>query len=158
MTAHEWKHYNGSGTGIRSLLDCYIYYKTKGDSLDWNYIKEQCEQLEIADFEQQRRQLGIKTFSTDTLPNLTDADTEMLMYYLSSGTYGTLETGIRKKLKEQSKASFILQNLFPDVQYMRQSVRFVNKCTLLYPIGIVYRWGRILVKQRKHLSTVIKIM
>ena len=21
MTAHEWKHYNGGGTGIRSLLD-----------------------------------------------------------------------------------------------------------------------------------------
>jgi len=102
MTAHEWKHYNGRGAGIRSLLDCYVYCKVKGDSLDWNYIKEQCEQLEIADFEQQRRQLAIKVFSSDMLPNLTDADTEMLMYYLSSGTYGTLETGIRKKLISDS--------------------------------------------------------
>ena len=158
MTAHEWKHYNGSGTGIRSLLDCYIYYKTKGDSLDWNYIKEQCEQLEIADFEQQRRQLAIKTFSTDTLPYLNDEETEMLLSYLTAGTYGSFEKSVEKKLKEQSKTGYILRNLFPNVEYMRLSVGFVNKCTLLYPFGIVYRWGRILVKQRKHLSTVIKIM
>jgi len=38
MTAHEWKHYDGSGTGIRSLLDCYVYCKVKGDLLDWDYI------------------------------------------------------------------------------------------------------------------------
>ena len=158
MTAHEWKHYNGSGTGIRSLLDCYIYYKTKGDSLDWNYIKEQCEQLEIADFEQQRRQLAIKTFSTDTLPYLNDEETAMLLSYLTAGTYGSFEKSVEKKLKEQSKAGYILRNLFPNVEYMRLSVGFVNKCPLLYPIGIVYRWGRIVVKRRKHLSTVIKIM
>ena len=54
MTAHEWKHYNGSGTGIRSLSDCYFYCKIKGDNLNRNYITEQCRQLEITDFEKER--------------------------------------------------------------------------------------------------------
>ena len=40
----------------------------KGDALDWNYITEQCKQLEIADFEQERRQFAINAFSSDTLP------------------------------------------------------------------------------------------
>ena len=79
MTAHEWKHYNAYDTSIRSLLDCYVYCKVKGNNLDLTYITEQCKQLEIADFEQERRQLAIKVFSSDILPNLNDTETEMLM-------------------------------------------------------------------------------
>ena len=82
----------------------------------------------------------------------------MLLSYLTAGTYGSFEKSVEKKLKEQSKAGYILRNLFPNVEYMQLSVGFVNKCPLLYPIGIVYRWGRIVVKRRKHLSMVIKIM
>ncbi len=158
LTAHEWKHYSGSGTGIRSLLDCYVYCKVKGDDLDWDHITEQCRRLEIADFEQERRQLAVKVFSTDILPALTDAETKMLMCYLTAGTYGTFENGIRKKLHKQSKAGYLLRNLFPSLEYMRVSVTFVDRCPLLYPIGIVYRWGRILVKRRSYLKTIIKVM
>ena len=158
MTAHEWKHYNGGGTGIRSLLDCYVYCKIKGESLDWKYITEQCEQLEIADFEQERRKLAVKIFSSDRFPELTDGEQEMLMYYLTAGTYGTIENSIEKKLKQQSKAKYILSNLFPNPNYMKRSVKFVNACPLLYPVGIVYRWGRILVKRRSYLSVVLKVM
>ena len=158
MTAHEWKHYDGSGTGIRSLLDCYVYCKFKGDTLDWEYITKQCKQLEIADFEQERRTLAVKIFSSDRSPELTDGEQEMLMYYLTAGTYGTIENSIEKKLKQQSKAKYILSNLFPNPDYMKRSVKFVNACPLLYPVGIVYRWGRILVKRRSYLSVILKVM
>ncbi|MBR4626512.1 MAG: nucleotidyltransferase family protein [Ruminococcus sp.] len=156
MTAHEWKHYNGSGTGIRSLLDCYVYCREKGDKLDWKYITEQCILLEIADFEQERRKLAIKVFSSDTLPNLTENELEMLMCYLTAGTYGTFENGVRKKLKEQSKAGYILRQMFPTVGYMKKSVKFVDECPVLYPVGIVYRWGRIIVKRRDYLKRTVK--
>ena len=158
MTAHEWKHYNGSGTGIRSLLDCYVYCKFKGDTLDWEYITKQCKQLEIADFEQERRTLAVKIFSSDRFPELTDGEQEMLMYYLTAGTYGTIENSIEKKLEQQSKAKYILSNMFPNPDYMKRSVKFVNACPLLYPVGIVYRWGRILVKRRNYLSVLLKVM
>lgn len=158
MTAHEWKHYNGSGTGIRSLLDCYVYYKVKGDTLDWEYITAQCKQLEIADFEKERRALAVKVFSSDILPNLTENEHEMLIYYLTAGTYGTIENSIEKKLKQQSKAKYILSNMFPNLNYMKRSVGFVCKFPVLYPVGIVYRWGRILVKRRNYLSVVLKVM
>ena len=158
MTAHEWKHYSGSGTGIRSLLDCYVYCKIKGDLLDWQYITEQCKQLEIADFEQERRKLAVKVFSSDTLPDLTESEQKMLMSYLTAGTYGTIENSIEKKLKQQSKAKYILSNLFPNPDYMKRSVKFVNAYPLLYPVGIAYRWGRILVKRRSYLSVILKVM
>lgn len=158
MTAHEWKHYNGSGTGIRSLLDCYVYCKIKGDTLNLKYITEQCKQLEIVDFEKERRALAVKVFSSDTLPNLMESEHEMLMYYLTAGTYGTIENSIEKKLKQQSKVKYILSNMFPTLDYMKRSVGFVRKIPLLYPFDIVYRWGRILVKRRNYLSVILKVM
>ena len=158
MTAHEWKHFNGSGTGIRSLLDCYVYVKNKGDLLDWNYVTEQMKQLEIADFEHKRRQLAMKVFSSAELPELTADETEMLMYYLTAGTYGTLENSIKKNLKEQSKASYILHSMFPTLEYMKRSVKFVGKFPILYPFGIVYRWGRILLIRRNYLSAIWRTM
>lgn len=158
MTAHEWKHYNGSGTGIRSLLDCYVYCKVKGDNLDWEYIMAQCKQLEIGDFEQERRALAVKVFSSGTLPDLTESEREMLICYLTAGTYGTIENGIAKRLKEQSKAKYILSNMFPNLDYMKRSVDFVRKFPILYPVGIVYRWGRVLVKRRDYLFVILKVM
>lgn len=158
MTAHEYKHFSGGGTGIRSLLDCYVYCKNKGYTLDWGYISEQCKQLEIADFEKERRELAVKVFSSDTLLDLSDAETDLLMYYLTAGTYGTIENSITKKLKHQSKTRYILSNMFPNLYYMKRSVDFVRKFPVLYPVGIVYRWGRILVKRQNYLSVILKVM
>ena len=36
MTAHEYKHYSVSGTGLRSLLDTYVYLKK--EQLDMDYV------------------------------------------------------------------------------------------------------------------------
>lgn len=156
MTAHEWKHCNGSGTGIRSLLDCYVYCKNKGDTLDWGYISEQCKLLEIADFEQERRQLAVKAFSSDTLPDLNDAETDLLMLYLTAGTYGTFENAIKKKLKDQSKLSFWVHSVFIPRKQMDISVQFTAKSPMLYPVGVAWRCGRVLIKRRDRLKQMIK--
>ena len=156
ITAHEWKHYNGSGTGIRSLLDCYVYCKVKGDTLDWDYITEQCKMLEIADFEQERRALAVKVFSSDTLPDLTENELDMLMYYLTAGTYGTFENSIRKKLKDQTKVSFWVHSVFIPRKQMAQSVKFTAVSPLLYPVGVVWRCGRVLLFRRDRLIRTIK--
>ena len=156
LTAHEWKHYDGSGTGIRSLLDCYVYCKIKGESLDWKYITEQCRQLEIADFEQERRTLAVKIFSSDRFPELTDGEQEMLMYYLTAGTYGTFDNAIKKKLKDQSKLSFWVHSIFIPRKQMAASVPFTAKSPLLYPVGVAWRCGRVLIKRRDRLKQTIK--
>lgn len=156
ITAHEWKHYINNGTGIRSLLDCYVYCKAKGDDLDWSYIKEQCRQLEMDDFEQKRRELAVKVFSDDKLPDLTSDETELLMFYLTAGTYGTLENGIAKKLKEQSKLSFWVHSIFIPRSMMNRSVPFTAKSPLLYPAGVIWRGCRVLTKRRDLLKKTVK--
>ena len=156
MTAHEWKHYDGSGTGIRSLLDCYVYCKVKGEKLNWNYITEQCKQLEIADFEQERRTLAVKIFSSDTLSNLTESEQEMLMFYLTAGTYGTFDNAIKKKLKDQSKLSFWVHSIFIPRKQMAASVPFTAKSPLLYPVGIFWRTFRVMLFKQDKIKQTIK--
>lgn len=156
VTAHEWKHFSSSGAGLRPLMDRYVFLKNKGDTLDWGYITEQTKQLEIADYELERRQLAVKVFSSDKLPKLTESEQQTLINCLTSGTYGTIENSIRKKLHGRTKAGFILSNMFPNLEYMKRSVKFVGACPLMYPIGIVYRWGRIITKRRSYLKQTIK--
>ncbi len=158
ITAHEYKHFSYLGTGIRSLLDCYVYCKAKGDNLDWNYIKEECKKLEISDFEHKRRELAVKIFSSDTLPDLTDEETEMLMYYLTAGTYGTLENNIKKKLKGNSKLSFWLKSIFIPGSKMAVLVPFTAGRPLLYPLGVIWRCFQVLFFKRDKLRRTIKIV
>ncbi|MBR1664329.1 MAG: nucleotidyltransferase family protein [Ruminococcus sp.] len=156
MTAHEWKHFNGGGTGIRSLLDCYVYCKFKGDTLDWNYIAKQMRQLEIVDFEQERKALAVKAFSSDALPNLLGSEQELLMFYITAGTYGTFENSIKKKLNDQTKLSFWVHSVFIPRKQMAASVPFTAKSPLLYPLGVVWRCGRVLICRQDRLKQTIK--
>lgn len=50
MIAHEYKHYSTGGTGLRSLIDTYVYLRTT--DLDMAYVTAEMEKLGITDFEQ----------------------------------------------------------------------------------------------------------
>ena len=110
--------------------------------------------LEIDGFEQQRRQLATKVFSSEILPDLTNAETDLLMNYLSSGTHGTFENAVRKKLKDRTKLSFWWHSVFLPRKEMEQHVPFSAKSPLLYPAAVVWRFFRVLIfKQDKRKQT-----
>lgn len=85
VTAHEYKHYSVSGTGLRSLVDTYVCLQKQ--SMDMGYVAAEAEKLGIAAFEAANRSLAQHLFSGEAL---TEADKEMLNYILDSGVYGTL--------------------------------------------------------------------
>ena len=124
ITSHAYKHYSGGGTGIRTLLDFYVYMKAKPE-LDFAYIEKECKVLGIADFEKRSRILCKKVFDAvslrewDTLESqLSQEEVEMLAVYLSSGVYGTKERKIQnkvQKLKEDKK-------LFPKLRYLWKQI------------------------------------
>lgn len=156
MTVHEFKHYNNRGTGIRSLVDCYVFLHNKNKKLNWNYINEQLNKLGIFDFEEKRRNLAFKVFSSDNNPILSLEEQEMLMDYLTSGTYGTLENSIKKKLENQSKLSFWIHSIFIPRKQMNLSVPFTAKSPLLYPIGVIWRSCRVLLFKKNKIKRTIK--
>lgn len=43
ITSHAYKHYSGSGTGLRTLMDFYAYLNAKGDTFNLDYIWTECK-------------------------------------------------------------------------------------------------------------------
>lgn len=149
MIAHEFGHFYSGGTGLRSLVDTYVYLRKFSDTMDWKYIEQECLKLEIAEYEEKSRALAIKVFSSTELPVLTDDEKEMLEYYLAAGTYGTTTNAAAQKMKKfedetgsTSKFRYLLHRIFPPMETYRLCFPFFYKHKILLPIGWVYRLFR----------------
>ena len=112
MIAHEYKHYSAGGTGLRSLLDTFVYLKN--EKIDMDYVTAEAQKLGISVFESTNRSLAQHLFSDG---KLTEIDQEMLDYMLSSGTYGTITHGVENKIKKNgwSKLQYMLHRFFVPV-------------------------------------------
>ena len=132
--SHEYKHYHGSGTGLRSLIDTYVYLKQQ--SLDRDYVTEEAEKLGIREFEERNRLLSCRVFSGD---ELTAADREMLEYILTSGTYGIfthrVDNNIRKK---GGKIRYMLDRFFvPVSRKNKEYAEYAKEYPLFYQYKIL---------------------
>lgn len=173
ITSHAYKHYAGSGTGLRTLLDFYVYLKAKPE-MDFAYIEKECEVLEIAEFEKRNRSLCKKAFDAAALNGMEDLEQrmsaeekELLSYYLTSGVYGTVERGVenrvrkfRKKNGRKSKLRYLWSRIIPDMEIMERHYPFFYKHKILLPIGWLYRLLRVLFdkKRRKNMMTELEVV
>lgn len=153
MISHEYKHYSNGGTGLRSLLDTYVFLNAFGQALDFNYINIETQKLGISEFELLNRKLADKVFR---LKELTEEDKINLDYYIFSGTYGCLENTIKNTLNKindktgkRTKLAYIRSRVFPDLSNMTIAFPFVNNNPLLYPAGFVVRLVRCVTVSRK---------
>lgn len=162
ITAHEYKHYIGAGTGLRSLVDCYIYLKENRD-MDFEYIKRELDILKISDFEENTRKLAEKIFAEEDYENLSENESQFLDYYFSSGTYGTVKNKVinsidnmAKENKNVSKSSYIWSRLFPSMDFYRINYPFFYRHKLLLPFGWMFRLFRCVFCKNKTLNAELK--
>lgn len=165
MKVHEYKHYSGGGTGLRSLLDCFVYLRANGDKVDLNYIGGELDKLGIGEFERNSRALAMKVFSSVELPTLTDNERKMLEYYMLSGTYGTQKQIIENRMDKlaaetgsKSKLRYILNRLFPNSEFFKDYAPFFYKHKILLPIGWIYRLFRGVAVNGKTILCELKIV
>lgn len=162
MTAHAYKHYSTGGTGLRSLLDYYVYLKQKEKQLDWKYIIRELEKLKISEFEVQIRNTAQKAFLLDS--ELTEKEREMVEFMLFSGTYGTQTNVIKSRIRKmnvKNRKLYLLKRLFPDIEFYRTYYPTAANYPILIPFAWCHRIIRGLTVRRKNfkkeLSTIIKI-
>ena len=177
IMTHTFKHFEGGGTGIRSLLDQYVYLNQLEDALDFRYIEKQCEILGIADFEKENRVLCKKVFRmNNTLVEevterfrytLSTEEKRLLCYYMTSGAYGTTERRVvnnmsqyRKKDGSISKAAYVLKRLFPGKEHYDYCPALKRHHWLL-PFYWVYRVFRMIFSEERrsrifHEITILK--
>lgn len=165
MTVHEYKHYSGGGTGLRSLLDCFVYIRSKDNMLNWDHISRELEKLGLKDFERSSRELCMKVFSGTELPALSENERDMLEYYLLSGTYGTEKNHVENNMKKfsektgsRSKFRYIMRRIFPELEVYKEHYPFFYKHRILLPIGWLYRFIKGVILNSRRIINELKIV
>lgn len=160
ITAHEYKHYSGGGTGLRSLLDTYIIWKKLSDELDTDYIRNETDKLDITDFEQKNKKLALDLFSGK---KLSAEEQQMLEYIIFSGTYGSTKNNVENKVKKfgggkKGRRKFIMSRLFIPMSEIKAYHPFFYKHKVLLPGLFFYRLGRAVTVSRKKTKAQLKIL
>lgn len=171
ITTHAFKHYDGSGTGIRTAVDNYVFRKAKGKLLDWEYIQSELSKLEIADFELTLRELSDKLFSyPDSIDIQSLSEEQAHMYHAMIGTavYGTTENRIRKEIRKRqgnrnrpiilAKLGFLFHRLFPGKEHMKMWSPMVAKYPVLLPVYYIYRFFTGVLMRRDMILNEIKAL
>ncbi len=158
LNAHEYKHFINGGTGVRSLLDTYIFLNELNDKLNWTYINEELIKLGISEYEEQSRNLTMKLFNSRTL---TDDEEKQLDFYIFSGTYGTRENAINEQISTlniTSKKSYLFRRLFPPMEHYKIYFSWAYKYKILLPLGWGFRVLRGAFKKHDMIKSEIKIV
>ncbi len=169
VIAHAYKHYSNSGTGIRTLADIYIMNQKLGGTLNWEYVDSELRGLGIFSYEHESRELAQKLFGITELPmeaNLSEAEQQMLTYYLGASTYGTIENRILHQMQKlqpdggaitaYTKRKYLLSRIFPGREWCKESVPTVYKYPVLLPFFWVWRLIYRGITNRKRVTQEIK--
>lgn len=148
IVAHEYKHYSGNGTGLRSLLDLYVCNKVK-TSMDYSYLEQELDQMGILEFGNGMRELANKVFNPETMEKvhagmLSEEEQVILKELVSSCTYKNTQKywnrriGTNPAKHDQITASvklrYLIRRLFPDRVYMQMW------CRRYAPYFVQHRW------------------
>lgn len=151
--AHTYKHFHVSGCGIRTLIDIYLYLKNR--SLDFVYINQELNKLDLYNFETMIKNLSFKLFNEE---DLSEKEEEILLYIASSGTYGTLEHSVDKGVKEKGKFGYMMKRIFPPYSFYKSAYPWAYYTVILIPIAWLCRFFRILFKNPKKATQELKMI
>lgn len=160
ITAHEYKHYSGSGTGLRSILDTYVFLKRFEDRLDWRYIAGELDKLGIGDFEKENRSLALHLFGGQAL---TPEDETMLQYIIDSGTYGNRRNYVGNQITKlgggrKGKLIYLKNRVFLPIQSVESGYPFFYRHKALMPVLWVWRICKALTIRRKMVWSELKAL
>lgn len=137
---HMFAHYRNSGTGLRSLIDIYVFYGKFGIELDEKYLSAELEKLNLAEFEHSIRELAVKAFTGGAM---SEEEKKELEYFIGSGAQGTKENRMMQELGNEdsvsAKSKYLLSRVFPSRESLRKVHPLVYRHKILYLLWITYR-------------------
>lgn len=151
MLAHMHKHFAAGGTGLRSLLDVYLFRRGHGNELNQDILCRGLKQLKLTAFDRQTCALAEQIFGGEE--SLGKVDVDVLTYYLTSGTHGTVVHRVENRLTQmagtaqnvthRTKVQYSFRRLFPDRAFMekwcRHDAPFFLRHPRLMPLACGYR-------------------
>lgn len=99
MIDHFAKHFQGGGSGIRSVMDIHVFLESKANEMDRDCLKKKLKEYNLWEFEQKMERIAAKWFRQSD----TDTDAEAEAYIITSGVYGTVGQWHENHLKKMAK-------------------------------------------------------
>ncbi len=169
LMLHAYKHFNGGGTGLRILTDCYVYARQK-ESLDWDYIAAEVGKLGMGDFERRCRELGSKLFGDPRElygQTWNPEEEQLLAYFAGSGTYGTTKNRVERQLQAlqqegpitaRTRWRYYRSRIFPNLEWMKANAPFCYRHKWSIPFFVAFRAARGAVRRGKQIRREIGIV
>ena len=159
MTVHTMKHFITAGTGIRSILDTYIYLREKPD-LDRAYLEGELRKLGLLTFHLTLERLSRVWFGGE---EMTPELAPVAEYVLGSGTYGQGENRAvnNAAASRGGRVGYLFSRAFPPYRHMAEKYLAVRRFPPLLPffwIGRLVRAAfsrdRVMEKEMRAVSAV----
>lgn len=158
LLAHLAKHYRYGGTGIRTVLDLYIYRKAYPD-LDMKYIYAETGKIGIDKFQRHAEEIADDWFSGSFDGTFNDISA----YIISGGVYGIKGMFLVNEVINESegkslafgKFKKIFLMIFPGYKLMCELFPVLEKHRILMPIYWIIRWIKSLTSKNSNLKNTI---
>ncbi len=150
---HTMKHFASGGTGIRSVLDTFVYLRKKTD-MDMAYLRAELEKIDLWDFHLTLSELAEVWFGGKPMPDdlLPVAD-----YVLDSGTYGrTLHTVTNLSARSGGRLGFYIYRAFPPYHYMAEKYPSLRRFPLALPFYWILRIFRAAFGKEKYMAAEVR--
>ncbi len=170
-TAHAFKHFSYGGTGLRFLIDCYVYLAAKGATMDRAYLDRELATLGLTEFEAMSRHLSAALFDAPVTPAILNAlseeDQKTLADCMQAGTYGNYDLYARNELHRMAgnqngrittatRLRYYWSRLWPSQELCQTRYPFFAKWRICKPFLMVFRLVRGLFKRGRFIKAEIK--
>ena len=142
MVAHMAKHFTRYGSGVRPMIDLYLYNRRTPEGFDRSEAERILKEIKLYDFEQRLKRLCVAWFETGVL---TEADEKLTDYIMEAGIYGDSRIMAAAAVKapdtaNQERRQKIIHYIFPRPQVMKRLYPRLMKCPLMLPVAWTCRW------------------
>ncbi len=147
LIVHFEKHYNGCGSGIRSIMDIALFLRLYGEKLDQAYLRQEFTKLQLLEFAEASEKLA-KLWFSDGMEEYTEDLREMERQLISLGVYGNVKNLVNNQIKhleteygnrKKAKIIYVLKRIFLPKKEIRCLYPFLNKVPFLLPFCWVHR-------------------
>ena len=168
VLVHLAKHFYNAGVGIRMILDVVVFLQRYGKTMDFNYINQELNYIQLKDFSNRIFYICKRYFDSDIDCTSVDNDkAEQIMdYILEHGVFGFDEKDvqeIRFKINGDKGFKLLLRKVFPSADTMKRNYSwFESGKRWMLPYAWIRRWIYSFTNKNKrkniipNLTTIVK--
>lgn len=168
LMCHAFKHFLGSGFGLRQVCDIVLFAQAHGREIDWEWIVKCCEEIHAdklmaAVFRLGQEYLNLELENTglpDTWKAMEVNERALLEDMLDGGVLGNSDMGrihssnitlnaVAARKKGKKVRGVVLRTVFPSFQYMSGQYKYLEHRPYLLPVAWISRIWKYSLEIRK---------